>query len=246
MYPYFYQSPGLTIGSYGLLLAIAYLVGRWYFLTQLNKSAPEIKHSEMLIIMLLIFGVIGAKVMFILKNPEKSELLLSGTGFSSQGAILGALIATYLFTFYQKVKLYKILDSAAPAAILAYAIARIGCFLSGDDCHGMPSDLPWAMSFPEGIEQTLTKVHPVPLYEVIYSFIIFALLLIRQKSKTKPFSQFFMLLGLWGICRFMVEFVSANPKLIFFMSGSQFGALIMAISALIYFFLSYKKQNHAT
>jgi len=243
MYPYIYQSPGLTIGSYGLLLAIAYLVGRWYLLNQLSKSAPEIKNSEILIIMLLVFGVIGAKLMFLLKNPEKTTLLLSGTGFSSQGAILGALIATYLFTFYQKAKLYKILDSAAPAAILAYAIARIGCFLSGDDCHGIPSDLPWAMSFPQGIEQTLTKVHPVPLYEIIYSSIIFILLLIRQKGKTKPFSQFFTLLGLWGACRFMVEFVSSNPKIVFFMSGSQFGALIMAISGLIYFFLSYKEDR---
>jgi len=243
MYPYIYQSPGLTIGSYGLLLAIAYLIGRWYFLNQLGKSAPEIKNSEILIIMLLVIGVIGAKLMFILKNPEKSALLLSGTGFSSQGAIIGALIATYLFTFYQKAKLYKILDSAAPAAILAYAIARIGCFLSGDDCHGIPSELPWAMSFPEGIEQTLTRVHPVPLYEVIYSFIIFALLLTRQRSKTKPFSQFFTLLGMWGVCRFMVEFVTTNPKIVFFMTGSQFGALIMALSALIYFWVNYKKIN---
>ena len=244
MYPYIYQSPGLTIGSYGLLLAIAYLVGRWYFLSQLSKSAPEIKNSEMLIIMLLIFGVVGAKLMFIGKNPEKSALLLSGTGFSSQGAILGALIATYLFTIYQQAKLHKILDSAAPAAILTYAIARIGCFLSGDDCHGIPSDLPWAMSFPDGIEQTLVAVHPVPLYELVYSFVIFALLLMRQRRKTAPFSQFFMLLGLWGVCRFMVEFVSSNPKIVYFMSGSQLGAMIMALSALAYFFVGFKnKQN---
>ncbi len=235
MYPYIFQSSNFTIGSYGLMLAIAYLVGRWYFLTNLDKSKPSITNTEVLIILLLIFGVLGAKLMFLLKNPDKQSLLLSGTGFSSQGAILGALLATYLFTYWQKVKIYRILDAAAPAAILAYAIARIGCFLSGDDCHGIQSNLPWAMSFPNGIDPTTDKVHPVPLYEVIYSIGIFVILMKRQQLDNKPYSQFFLLLGLWGSCRFLVEFVSSNEKIIFSMSGSQFGALLMFVFAVIFF-----------
>jgi len=243
MYPYLYQSSSLTIGSYGLLLAIAYLVGRWYFLTQLETRAPEIKHSEILIILLLVFGVVGAKLLFLLKNPDKTGLIYSGEGFSSQGALLGALLATYLFTYWQKAKLHKILDFAAPAAILAYGIARIGCFLAGDECHGIASDLPWAMSFPQGLDPVQEKVHPVPLYEIIYSIAIFVYLIKRQNRKTQPFSQFFVLLGLWGICRFLVEFVSSNPKIILSMSGSQFGALLMAIAAAIYYFGYYRPKT---
>ena len=104
MFPYLIKSDSFTIGSYGLMLAIAYLVGRWFFLNTLEKSKPAILNTEVLIILLLVFGVVGAKLMFILKNPEKQSLLLSGTGFSSQGAILGAILATYLFTHYQKIK----------------------------------------------------------------------------------------------------------------------------------------------
>jgi len=235
MYPYLIKSNSFTIGTYGLLLAIAYLVGRWYFLKTLDKTKPQFNNKEVLIVLLLVFGVVGAKLMFILKNSYNHSMLLSGTGFSSQGAILGAILATYLFTHFQKIKLFNILDSAAPAAILAYAIARIGCFLSGDDCYGIPSDLPWAMSFPHGIAPTNTSVHPTPLYEMVYSLIIFAILIKRQSSNYRPYSQFFTLLGLWGICRFLVEFVSSNEKIIFSMSGSQFGALLMVITAVIYF-----------
>lgn len=237
MYPYFYESKTITIGSYGLMLAIAYLVGRWYFLYNLEKTRPQINNSELLIILLLVFGVVGAKLMFLLKNPDKSELFFSGTGFSSQGAIIGALLATYLFTSFQKVKLHHILDSAAPAAILAYAIARVGCFMSGDDCYGIPTGLPWAMSFPDGIAKTTDHVHPVPLYEIFYSLVIFVVLLKRQNIETKPYSQFFYLLGLWGICRFLVEFVSSNTKVLFYMSGSQIGALLMLLAAIAYFTL---------
>jgi len=235
MYPYLIQSSSFTIGTYGLMLAIAYLVGRWYFLNLLGKTKPQVSNAEILIIMLLVFGVVGAKLMFIVKNADKQSLILSGTGFSSQGAILGALLATYLFTHFQKIKMYRILDAAAPAAILAYTIARMGCFLAGDDCYGIPTDLPWAMSFPDGIAATDKHVHPVPLYEITYSVMIFIILIKRQSSKFTPYSQFFTLLGLWGICRFLVEFVSSNEKIIFSMSGSQFGALLMFIMALIYF-----------
>lgn len=217
------------------MLAIAYLIGRWYFLNNLEKKDPQVSNTEILIILLLVFGVVGAKLMFILKNPDKHSLLFNGTGFSSQGAILGAILATYLFTSFQKIKLHRILDAAAPAAILAYAIARIGCFLSGDDCYGLPTDLPWAMSFPNGIEPTELKVHPVPLYEMGYSLVIFILLAKRQAVDNIPYSQFFALLGMWGISRFLVEFVSTNEKIIFSMSGSQFGALLMFVFAAIFF-----------
>lgn len=235
MFPYVYSSDEFVIGSYGLFLAIAYLTGRWYFLKNLETKVPTSSNLEILIVLLLVFGVAGAKLMFILKNPDKSELLFSGTGFSSQGALLGALISTFLYTQISKMRLNLILDSAAPAAILAYAIARIGCFMSGDDCHGIPTDLPWGMSFPNGIEPTSVPVHPVPLYEIVYSLGIFLLLVKRQKQINQPYSQFFLLLGLWGICRFLVEFVSTNHAIWQSMSGSQIGAIFMAVLSGLYF-----------
>lgn len=241
MFPVIYQSGSLSIGSYGLMLAIAYLTGRWYFLKQVANQKDLTFNAEILIIMLLSFGVIGAKLMFILKNPDKSHLLTSGTGFSSQGALLGAVLASFIFTYLNKISLHRILDTAAPAAILAYAIARMGCFLSGDDCYGVATDLPWAMSFPNGIAPTEDHVHPLPLYEILYSAIIFLILTGRNKSKTKPYESFFLLLAMWGSFRFLIEFISANEKILLGMSGSQVGALLMLISAGIYFALFRKK-----
>lgn len=240
MYPYIYSSDSFTLGSYGLFLAIAYLTGRWYFLNNLERTKPEIQNTEYLIILLLVLGVLGAKLMFLLKNPDKSDLIFSGTGFSSQGGLVGALLATYIYTQFNKVKLHILLDAAAPAAILAYAIARIGCFLSGDDCHGIESNLPWAISFPDGIKPTDNKVHPVPLYEIIYSVIIFMVLVARKSREKIPYEQFFLLFGLWGFCRFAVEFVTTNERIFFAMSGSQIGALIMVLSSLAYFLFRKK------
>lgn len=239
MFPYLYQSTDLTIGTYGVMLAIAYLVGRHIYIKRLSSISKNI-NTELLIISLLVFGVIGAKLMFLLKNPEEGSLtswetITSGSGFSSQGAILSAIIVTIIFSKLSKIKLHILLDNAAPAAILAYAIARVGCFLAGDECHGIQSNLPWAMSFPDGIKKTDVPVHPVPLYEVFYSLIIWQYINHLSQKVNKPYYMFFSLLFLWGICRFVVEFVSTNPVKLLGMSGSQFGALIMFIAASIFF-----------
>lgn len=227
------------------MLAIAYLVGRQIYLTNLKKSIKSQFNSEILIICLLVFGVIGAKLMFIIKNSDKASItdsasFISGVGFSSQGALLGAVIVIIAFAKHYQVKLHLLLDSAAPAAILAYAIARFGCFLSGDDCWGVETNLPWAMSH-HGVDQKNhdLHLHPVPLYEIIYAIGIWLYLNYLNHKSNKPYYVFFSLLLLWGLCRFLVEFVSANPPKVLGMSGSQFGSLIMFCSGLGFFIWQY-------
>lgn len=242
MFPYIYQSPGFTLGSYGLMLALAYLAGRYVYVKQLNSITNIKLNTEALVISLLLFGVLGAKIMFIAKNHSISsinwQLVTSESGFSSQGAILAAILVTLVFSKLSRVKLHLLLDNAAPAAILAYGIARLGCFLSGDDCWGANTNLPWGMSFPNGIAPTEKGqyVHPVPIYEILYSGIILLYLNYQKKQQPKPYFIFFNLLLLWGACRFLVEFVGNNPIKLYGMSGSQVGALLMFLTAVIFFF----------
>lgn len=242
MFPYLYQSNVLNVGSYGVMLATAYLVGRYLYLNRLSKVVKGPINTEILIISLLVFGLLGAKLMFVIKNPEQAsfmdwDILMSGSGFSSQGALLAAIAVTLVFSRLSKIKLNLLLDSAAPAAVLAYAIARVGCFLAGDDCYGIDSNLPWAMSFPNGVAKTRIDqhVHPLPIYEVLYSVIIWKYLDSLQRKELRPYFVFFNLLLLWGLCRFLIEFISTNPIKLLGMSGSQFGALVMFLSAVTFF-----------
>jgi phosphatidylglycerol:prolipoprotein diacylglycerol transferase len=242
MFPYFYQSASLNIGSYGVMLAVAYLVGRQIYLSNLNKAIKSQINWEILIIFLLVFGVIGAKLMFMLKNPDRASFdelssFTDVTGFSSQGAIIGALFVVIVFSRFTKIPMATLLDSAAPAAVIAYALARVGCFLSGDDCWGKESHLPWAMAFPEGVKPTPpgVKVHPVPLYEIIYSISIWFYLNYLQTKNKPPYFIFCSLLLCWGFCRFLVEFVSTNEIKAGGMSGSQIGGLVMFLIGLGFF-----------
>ena len=146
------------------------------------------------------------------------------------------------------------LDAGSPAAALGYGIGRIGCFLSGDGDYGIPTSLPWGMSFPHGLLPTTERVHPTPLYELIVACAIAwwlwrlgaRQLSARSSSSAKdgvaagataqsaiPRGAIFAAyLILTGIARFLVEFIRINPRSFLGMSNAQAGGLFSAIAGI--------------
>jgi len=122
------------------------------------------------------------------------------------------------------------LDIIAPLLILGYTFGRMGCFLSGDGDYGPPSDLPWAMAFPNGTVPTIEKVHPTPLYEIIFCLAIFAFLWRIRKRNLHTGWMFGMYLILSGIERFITEFWRVTQKVLF---NSISMAQIIGIFAII-------------
>ena len=82
-------------------------------------------------------------------------MLWDTAGFAWFGGLVFGISALVFQGWRAKIGGLRTLDLAAPAAAIGYGIGRIGCFLSGDGCYGIPTNLPWGMSFPNGIEPTL-------------------------------------------------------------------------------------------
>ncbi len=72
------------------------------------------------------------------------------------------------------------------AAVVAYGVGRLGCLLAGDGTCGPPTDLPWGMSFPNGLVPTTVPVHPTPLYEALAAFVIAAVLWRVRTACARP------------------------------------------------------------
>jgi len=134
------------------------------------------------------------------------------------------------------------MDAGSPAAALGYGIGRIGCFLSGDGDYGVPTSLPWGMSFPNGLVPTTERVHPTPLYELIVACAI-AWILWRIGAKQiaagrKVFAGivFACYLVLTGIARFLVEFIRINPRSFLGITNAQAASLAsIAAGGLLWF-----------
>jgi phosphatidylglycerol:prolipoprotein diacylglycerol transferase len=119
---------------------------------------------------------------------------------------------------------------------VGYAIGRLGCLLSGDGDYGVPTKLPWGMSFPNGVVPTTERVHPTPIYEFLIWMLI-AVILWQLGKKTlggeAPGRAFCAYLILTGVARFLIEFIRINPRSFLGMSNAQTASLISILLGIV-------------
>jgi phosphatidylglycerol:prolipoprotein diacylglycerol transferase len=211
VYPVLFRIGNFEITSFGVLVAIGALVGLWVFQRELaRRSLPESGVDAG--IAGVLGGLLGAKLLWSVEHAGQepiADLLLSRGGMSWFGGLLGGVTAGIWMMRRRGVPLMAGLAAASPGLALGHAVGRIGCFLVGDD-YGRPSDLPWAVAFPEGLPPTDVPVHPTQLYEMA-ALLPVAWILIRWRRSGVPdrvvFGRYLILVG---VIRFAIEFVRVN------------------------------------
>src|ERR1700690_659286 len=187
--------PYLHIGSFnlptfGLMLWVAAVVGA-IVADRAFKRAHIDADAVGMVAVALVVGIIGSKVWHVLDTPSEFReigwrVLWDQAGFAWFGGLVFGIAALVFQGWRARIGALRTLDLAAPSGAIGYGIGRIGCFLSGDGCYGIPTNLPWGMSFPHGIEPTLARVHPTPLYELAAGLVIGAWLWWRGGKKRGP------------------------------------------------------------
>jgi phosphatidylglycerol:prolipoprotein diacylglycerol transferase len=130
---------------------------------------------------------------------------------------------------------------AATPLALGYAIGRIGCQLSGDGDYGTASDLPWAMSYPDGAVPTNERVQPTPIYESI-SMALIAWALWTLRDRFAPGLLFALYLVLSGVERFLVEFLRRNDEVWAGLTVPQIESLVLMLVGGAWFALASRRR----
>lgn len=222
MYPELFSIGPLTIHSFGVMMALAFVTAGLVLAWQLRKKGVDPQITYSFIIAAIIGGMVGAKVHYLILHPDQfSQAVFSGRGLVWYGGLIGGALAVTLVAARSKYRVAVIADAVAPALAVAYAVGRMGCFLNGDD-YGKPSGLPWAMAFPKGDPPTTTLVHPTQLYEILASLVIFAILLwVLAPRLKRAGALFWSYLCLAGVERFLVEFVRTNQPVLLGLTQQQ-------------------------
>lgn len=240
MLPYIHLGP-LSVPTFGLMLWLAAVAGGFVMDRSFRRAAVSADAVTMVLFAVLA-GIVGAKIWHVIDTPSDFRevgwrVLWSQGGFAWFGGMVAAIAVLIFQGVREKIGALRTLDLAAPAAALGYGIGRIGCFLSGDGCYGKPTNLPWGMAFPNGIEPVRVPVHPTPLYELFGAIIIALWLWRRQGRPHSTGSILAQYLVLTGIARFLVEFVRRNPPVAFGFSNAQLaslGSIVAGIALMIW------------
>jgi phosphatidylglycerol:prolipoprotein diacylglycerol transferase len=237
LYPFIHIGP-LTLGSYGLMVAIGLICG--FFILRADFARRGISaDAEAIIGITGLAGLVGSRLYHLLESPAEFfadpwPQLFSTMGFAFVGAIIGGFFALVLLAKRFRMSMLLMLDAASPAAAIGYGIGRIGCLISGDGDYGIPTSLPWGMSFPNGIVPTTERVHPTPVYEflvaVLISWILWRLGARCLKTHAPNGIIFATYLVLTGIARFLVEMIRINPRSFYGLTNAQAASVVSVIA----------------
>jgi len=244
-----------TQGSWPLGLGLGLLLAgmKWWEKKKQQLPTPEKRTLRIwpqdrvgeITILALIFGLLGAKLFDIFENwsdflQHPADYILSPAGLTFYGGLICAAIAIILFARKHKIPLRHLADGVAPALMLAYAIGRIGCQVSGDGDWGIVNNNPkpfswlpdwmWAFKYPNNVNEAGVPipgcvgkycnvlpeaVYPTPFYETIMATIFF-LILWSLRKKLKPYGAVFALYLIFnGLERFLIEQIRVNNKMDF-------------------------------
>lgn len=239
MYPYIRIGP-IVLWTYGLTIGFAFLCAWKLLEINLKRHNLPDRLAQPIILLLVISGIVGAKLYAVLENPTQLlahpfSSVFSLNGYTWFGGFLAGVTTLWFLAKHFNIPSLVLLDLVSPCAALGYGVARLGCLLAGDGDYGTATSLPWGMSFPNGLVPTAEYVHPTPIYECLVSLLIFYYL---WRAAGKGLSGGRILaryLVLTGTARFLVECIRINPQTIFGLSNAQVVSLLCVIVGLMLF-----------
>jgi phosphatidylglycerol:prolipoprotein diacylglycerol transferase len=235
MKPILLQIHGFAIHSYGLMLAIAFIIGIGGARKALRDAGGNPDHIVDLGVWILIGAIVGARVAYVLTeyryfsaNPWEIWKINSG-GLAFHGGLIGGFLAGIWYTRSRRLETWKIADIVTPYIALGYAIVRIGCLLNGC-CYGLPTTVPWALRCAA---HDATLRHPTQIYSMVGSFILFLILRSLRKHRQFPGFLFMLYLVLYSVLRFGVEYFRAGGKIYPWLSLAQVVCAVLAVISLL-------------
>lgn len=247
---------GLKVHWYGIMYVLALLVALLIAKYFAKKDKMGISNSmlDSYFIWVEIGVILGARLGYILIydantlwylanpwqifNPFYNDEFVGIRGMSYHGAVVGFLIATYVFCQKYKQNMWKYLDLVAISVPLGYVFGRIGNFLN-QELFGRVTDVSWGI-YVDGVLR-----HPSQLYEAfLEGFVIFGILVVARKFKKYDGQLIIYYTMLYALARFICEaFREPDFGLGYVFIGLSMGQILSIIMFVFGLFLSFYLRN---
>ena len=247
---------GVPIYWYGIIVVACILIGAYVATIEAKRRGENPDHIWNGLILVIIFGLIGARLYHVISSPQGlvrgfeyyrqhpvEIFMIRQGGLGIFGAVAGGLLAVFLYARWQKLDFLKWVDIVAPSLALGQAIGRWGNFFN-QELYGYPTTVPWGIpidlqhrlpqfaSLPES-----TRFHPTFLYESLWNFLVFLILLYvarRYGERLLKGDVFLLWCILYPLGRILVELQRPDAWMLGPVAAAQVVSfLILAAAAAI-------------
>lgn len=216
MHPILFEIGSMPINSYGLMLAISFLLGVKLASRRALKLGIPADETVNLSIWIMAAAIVGSRAFYVVTHldqytgdPLAIVAFWNGLyGLSMLGGVILAMIVGFTWIVKKKWPVWSFADAVIPSFALGIFITRVGCFYNGC-CFGAETSCSLGTSFPSGSLPFSvfgnSPIHPAQLYSSVGGLVILLLLLLADRRKNYPGFIFSMFLGLYGATRFGME-----------------------------------------
>ncbi|MBU4225234.1 MAG: prolipoprotein diacylglyceryl transferase [Chloroflexi bacterium] len=251
--PFIFSIGHFALRWYSLIVVTAIVVGVWLTAREAERKGfkkGDIYDAAMWIIL---GGLVGARLFHVLDhwsdvfaaNPISALYIWEG-GLAIWGALAGGLLTMAILAWRKGWRLSSLLDAAAPGVVLAQAVGRVACVITGD-AMGKPTTGPFGFAYtnPNAMVPELGVYYtPMPVYEIIVNLGIFVLLWQLRKRRWPDGMLFLVYLSLYSLERLLLGFTSSYRIIAWGMTQSQIVALVGLAVALPLIILLRTKTAH--
>jgi phosphatidylglycerol:prolipoprotein diacylglycerol transferase len=257
----------IPVYYYGIILMLGALAGSWLASREARRRGQDTELVWDGLIWVLIGGILGARIWHILTPPPSMVALGITTswylthpldmistwngGLGIPGAVIGGVIALYMFSKRRKISFLEWVDIAAPGLALGQAIGRWGNFVN-QEVYGAPSNLPWAVHIDAQHRlpsyQNVETFHPLFLYESLWSLMNMGVLLWlgrRYPDRLKSGDLFLTYLIIYPVGRFFLEFLRLDSAQVAGLNANQTVVAVVALVAIALLIWRHRKPEAA-
>lgn len=222
VHPVLIKIGALEIRSYGLMLALSFLIGIYIAARRARSRNIDPNHIMDLSVVIIISAIVGSRLLYVLFhldefrghwldtiNPFQSSGQIGIAGLTMLGGVILAFISSILYIRRKKLPLLPLADTIMPAVAFGIFLTRIGCHLNGC-CYGLPCHGPLCVVFPPesaaGSAFQGVPLVPTQLISSGYGLLIFASLLLAERFSKRSGLTLYLFLILYGFARFVIDF----------------------------------------
>lgn len=235
MFPVLFSIGPITLYSYGLFTALAFITGVFLFWRRLKENTDREFIFDTVLIGIT-SGFIGARLLYVALHPSifwpriyRLFDFFGHPGFVYYGALIGAIVAIVWFCRKQKRPVAPIIDTAALSVSIGHAIGLLGAFFSGA-LYGSITRIPWGVSMV-GLPE---RRHPVQLIEMFMELFIWLFIYYQTHKRARPGSIAFYYVFLYGIGRIGIEFLRGDSVYWLGIKSQWIFSCIVIFMALVY------------
>jgi phosphatidylglycerol---prolipoprotein diacylglyceryl transferase len=258
VFPELFSLGPVTVYTYGVLLAAAYLLGLKLAMSRARARGLDATRMLDLGIYIIISALVGAKLLLLIVDFDQfrrdpAELLsLARSGGVFYGGLILAVAVAFWFMRKHHLPLWQTCDVFAPGIALGHAVGRFGCLAAGC-CYGKPTTVPWAVTFTNPLAAANVgtplnvPLHPTQIYEsAAEALILLVLLATEKKGRAYPGRTFWLYMLMYAVSRFIIEFYRGDERGLVFgaVSTSQFISIVLVpLSVVMLVWLSRRPET---